>query len=899
MSPIADYNLGTARGTIELTYKGGGPEKAKEELDKTKKSGMDAGQALDRTAKTTAVAGTVMAAGLAVAVNSAASFEQRLSAIEAVSGATAREMDRISDKALQLGKDTAFSASESAQAMEELVKAGLTVDEVLNGAADATVNLAAAGEVALPEAASLAANAMSQFNLAAEDLPSVADAIAGAANASAIDVSEFGQSLSQAGAVANLAGVDFDDTATSIALLGNAGIKGSDAGTSLKSMLSRLQPTTKAQTTLMEELGIITMDAAKAQEFLRDKGIKPLGKDADTLTGQLKDYAMEMAGVDTFNSEAQAAFRKLGYETQSFSNQFYDANGNLRSMSEVSGVLEKSLEGMTAQQKQAALQTLFGSDAIRAAAILADAGADGFDKMAESIGKVSAADVAKTRMDNLKGSIEEMKGSVETLAIQLGTVFIPMVRDLVDAISAVVGWFTDLSPAMQKTIAIVAAAGASFLLFTAALIKFYQFVKAARATYAALMLAMNGSKILGPVVALFKKVTLAVRAFSLALLTNPIFLIIAAIVALIAIFVLLYKKNETVRNVINSVWAAIKSAISSVVDWLVGTAWPALQAVWAGIVMGITFMSTAVKTVLAALLAAWQAVWGLFGPVVTAVWNLIKAIVQLGLAVLMFYIGTTLKGIQLIFSTIWNAIVGVTRAVWGTLRGIVSGALNAIKAVVGGPLSAVRGAVSAAWGAVKSATSSLWNGLRSTVSGAVDRMMGVIRGIKDKVMGPFRSAGTWLVNAGKAIIQGLLDGIGKLINKVTDKLKALTDKIPKVKGPESRDKKLLRPAGRWIMEGFDDEMSDGAQRVLRNLATLNADIPATIDPTVNGSISAAVSATRDGQPISSPSTVDSGPRRMILEEGKVDLTSRSTAMITGVFVDANEQQANFEQLVGV
>ena len=174
--------------------------------------------------------GAVAAGGFGLAVNAAAGFEQRLSGIKAVSGATEAQMAAISDKALQLGADTKFSASEAAQAIEELVKAGISVDDALNGAADATVNLAAAGEIELPRAAEIAANAMSVFNLQASEMPHVADLIAGAANASAIDVEQFAQSLQQSGAAANLAGLSFDDLSVGIAAMGNAGIKGSDAG---------------------------------------------------------------------------------------------------------------------------------------------------------------------------------------------------------------------------------------------------------------------------------------------------------------------------------------------------------------------------------------------------------------------------------------------------------------------------------------------------------------------------------------------------------------------------------------------------------------------------------------------------------------------------------------------
>jgi TP901 family phage tail tape measure protein len=352
------YNLGTAEGVITTSYNGKGADAAKKDIDGLQKSTMSTGEAVGKVGNTAGIAGAAIAA---------ANFEQRMSAVQAVSGASGDEMDQLTKKALQLGKDTSFSAGEAALAIEELVKAGVSVPDVMNGAADATVALAAAGEIDLPEAAAIASNAMNQFNLSAQEMPKIADLIAGAANSSAIDVKDFGYSLSQVGAVANLAGASFDDTAAAIALMGNAGIKGSDAGTSLKTMLTNLQPQTTKAANLMKDLGLMTEDGA---------------------------------------------------------NQFYDAQGNLKSFSDIAGLLQNSLKGLTAQQKQQALTTLFGSDAVRGAAVFANQGAAGFDKMATSMTKIKAADVAKTRLDNFKGSLEAMKGSLETTGIIIGQIFL-------------------------------------------------------------------------------------------------------------------------------------------------------------------------------------------------------------------------------------------------------------------------------------------------------------------------------------------------------------------------------------------------------------------------------------------------------------------------------------------
>lgn len=429
---MADYNMGTARGRIVIEYDDNGVRRFGQDMDRTNQRGRSAQSVFQGMSSGMGKAGLGIAAGFGLAVKSAADFEKVLSGIKAVTGASSQDMEQMRQKALQLGADTKFSASEAAQAMEELAKAGVSIPDILNGAADAAVNLAAAGGTDLKTAAELSANAMNQFALSAKDLPQVADLIAGAANASAIDVEEFGLSLKQVGAVAHLTGLNFKDTAVAIAILGNAGIKGSDAGTSLKTMLSNLVPHSGKARDEMKELGIIT--------------------------------------------------KKGG-------NEFFDAAGKARPLAEISQVLQNALKNQTKEQKLATLNTLFGSDAIRAAAILTEQGADGFNKMAGAMTKVKAADVAKTRMDNLSGSVEQLKGSFETMLIKLGSGGQGPLKSLVDSLTKLVNGFNNLSNGTRQTITVIALSTGVFLLLGSAVIKtvlFFQRLAAAMRVLAGL-----------------------------------------------------------------------------------------------------------------------------------------------------------------------------------------------------------------------------------------------------------------------------------------------------------------------------------------------------------------------------------------------------------------------------
>lgn len=905
------FALGTATGRIELEYDGKGIEAAKKDQQKLMGMSQSSTQGLKTLSNTAGVAGLAIAAGLGVAVNKAADFEQRMSAIGAVSGASGKEMDGLRNKALQLGKDTQFSASESASAIEELVKAGLSVSDVLNGAADATVNLAAAGEVSMPEAAAISSNAMNQFGLTAKDMVGVVDQIAGAANASAIDVGEFGQSLAQVGAVAHLAGVSFDDTATAIAIMGNAGIKGSDAGTSLKSMFQRLQPQTKKQADQMRELGILTLNNKKAFQDLTSLGLKPASQSTKDITSAAQAYFAAQgqgAAGTTQNNKAVEKYLSLA-DLQN--NAFYDAKGNTKSLAQVSEVLKTSLKGMTQQQKQAALQTLFGSDAIRGAAILSEQGAKGFDKMSKSMGKVSAADVAKKRMDNFRGSLEQMKGSLETAGIAIGTALLPFLRQLVDFITKLANWFLGLSDTQQKWILSIIAAVGALLLIGAGIAKLIIFINSINVA----LTALKGT---------FIATWLAAA--------GPVILVIAIIAALVVAIIILWKKSETFRDIVKGVWSAIKNAVKAVVDWFQGvpgmfgdalnavknafsTALDWIKSHWRlliSIVLGPLGIIIALVTkfwpqIIGAFQAGmnflkgiWDAFWSVFGGAISAVFGLIVAIIKLALTLIAVIIYAAFLGIKAVTLAVWNSIVAIFQAVWGIItsvvrtyiaivRTVITTAWNAIKAVtgavwngimaviravwarIGGTVMAavnqVKSVLSAAWGAIKSAASAAWQALVAIVKQRVTNLINNVKTIKDKVVAFFADAGTWLIHAGEEIIHGLLQGIENVAHLVTDKIKSITGGLSKFLPGSPVKEGPLRVlnhgyAGKQIIGMIVDGMDTAAPTLARALDTYTSSVPSNFTtPTVSSGQSGGTTVNHAGTKTVEVTVVNPKPER--------------------------------------
>ena len=749
------YNLGTAEGVIRIKYDGAGAKKAQDDFAKTEASATKSGATLHSVSTKSAIAAGLLAAGIAYVADKAIDFEKEISAIGAVSGAQGPALDSLRKKALQLGADTQFSASQAAVAMEELAKSGVAVPDILNGAADAAVNLAAAGGIDLPQAADIASNAMNTFNLKASDLNGVVNDLAGAANASSVDVSDLGQALTQVGAIANLMGLSVHDTTTALAELGNAGIKGSDAGTSLKSMLMNLQPQTKAAADEMKNLGIITKDGA---------------------------------------------------------NQFFDAQGHLKSYGDISQVLQNSLKGMTDAQKEAALQTLFGSDGIRAAAVAAKNGATGFDTLAAAMSKTSAADVAKARMGNTAGQIEQLKGSVETAAIAFGELLLPALTSVAKSLTSFANWLNGLSGAWKETILIVLAAGAGLLVLVAVIAK---------------VIAVVG--VVKDVIAGFKIAWLALNASFIA---TPIGAIITAIVILIAAIFLLWTHSAGFRNFWIAVWGGIWSFMKAVGAWFAGpfanffiaafgvimTVFNAVKgpvmAVFNFIKDGIVGAFNVVNGILTFFAPLFQAVFGLIVSIVKLAWSIITAvfqvafaiitpIVQLGMLLIQGAIQAALWVIMGIWNFVWNALRSIIILVWGWIGPYVMGAITVITTIIQTALAIINGIWQGTWMVIRAIVQSVWgvivgivraavgivvgiidgikvivdrvrgffNQLRDAAKGGVDGLITFVAGIAGRVLGAIGNFGSLLYSAGQDLLRGLINGISSFVSNVVGAVK--------------------------------------------------------------------------------------------------------------------------------
>ena len=344
---------------------------------------------------------TVPILGVAVAAGKLGmDFEAEMSRVKAISGATGESFKKLNDQALQLGQDTAFSAGQAADGMENLASAGFNVEEVMQ-AMPGMLDLASSGGLEVADASDIAASALRGFGLEAGQSGHVADVLAKAAADTNANVTDMGMALKYAAAPAHALGMSLEEVSTAIGIMANAGIKGEQAGTTLRASLVSLA--------------------------------SPSGPAAD-------------------------AIKAIGFNA-------FDATGKMLPFKDVIDRLNKSTKNLTQEKKADAIATIFGREALSGMLVMMEAGPAKFDELTKSFktSDGAAKAMAVTMQDNAKSSVEQMMGSLETAAIKIETAVAPTITKFANKLQELANSFSNLSPEMQgtiiKTVLVVAAIG--------------------------------------------------------------------------------------------------------------------------------------------------------------------------------------------------------------------------------------------------------------------------------------------------------------------------------------------------------------------------------------------------------------------------------------------------------
>ncbi|MFL2001432.1 phage tail tape measure protein [Microbacterium sp. A1-JK] len=347
------------------------------------------------------IAGTAVAALVGLSVAKFTEFDQAMSQTAAATMATADEQRDLGEAALKAGADTAYSASEAAAAEEELAKAGQSVSDIVGGSLNASLGLAAAGQLAVARSAEIMATTMTQFRLPAEQAAHVADVLAAGAGKAQGSVDDLSLALSYVGPLAGSVGLSLDETAGTIAYFATQGVIGEKAGTALRGVLAGLQAPSAA---------------------------------ADR---ELKKYNISV----------------------------FDANGNMLSLAGIADQLQSNLGGLTEQERLAALGRIFGNESLNAATLLYEGGAQAVEEWTAKVNDSGyAAEQAAMRQDNLAGDVEKLGGAFDTALIRTGSGANDVLRTMVQTVTQVIDVFGEApAPVHMLTLGLGVAAGAMLL----------------------------------------------------------------------------------------------------------------------------------------------------------------------------------------------------------------------------------------------------------------------------------------------------------------------------------------------------------------------------------------------------------------------------------------------------
>jgi TP901 family phage tail tape measure protein len=720
---------------------------------------------------TVAAAGVGLATGLVQSVGAAMDFEAAMSAVQAVAGGTDADLKALSDTAIQLGQDTTLSgigATEAAQAMRELAAAGLSVDDIVGGAALGALRLASAGGIDVARAAEIAAMALANFGLAGSDAAMVADLFASAANSSAISVDDIAEAMKYVGPIASSMGLSIEEVTATIAALGNQGIKGSAAGTALRSMLVNLASPSKQAAKLIKELGL----------------------------------------------------------------EFFDANGQMKNLAGISEELKAGMAGLTDQQRAHALSTIFGNEAMTAATVLYGEGAAGINKwLSEIQNGATAAQVGAMRNDNLKGSIEALKSSFETAQIVLGTAFLPALKQLADlatgavnaSIPLIKAWGPQLAAALSAGLGalpglveraatavgslvtafralasgdingmfgpILAAIEAAFgpaamaraaggvSLFLTALEQLRGVVNLAREAFAQLPtpvqqliagflalgpavrvaavvvpLLLGALTGLGPIVG-FLTSTIPVLGAVIAALGAPLTLTIAAVAAL----ALAWTQNwfgirdatmPIVTQLVGFVTGTLIPGLQQLGAFVTGTLVPQFMAGWAQIQAAV---QAALAVIVPAMVQIGDATIAAFNAALPGIMAFIAGVQQLGAAVLpvlssvasavMSSLGPAMAALEA-----WaREVIPQFAAAWSNVASIVGPLIGALASQIGAALSAIAGFITAHSAQIQVILGGAWQAMSSMIGAVLTVITGLISSALLAISGDWRGAWDRLV----------------------------------------------------------------------------------------------------------------------------------------------------------
>ena len=782
-----------------------------------------AGQKMEAVGNSIAGAGkkmmgvTTVIGGVGVAaVKTAADFDSAMSQVAAVSGATGKDFDALRSKAREMGSKTKFSATEAAEAMNYMAMAGWKTEDMLGGI-EGVMNLAAASGEDLATTSDIVTDALTAFGLSAKDSGHFADILAAASSNANTNVSMMGETFKYCAPIAGALGFSAEDTAEAIGLMANAGIKSSQAGTALRTIMNNLAG-----------------------------DVKISGK-------AIGDVTIATTNVD----------------------------GSMRDLSDILADCRSAFGNLTESEKAQAAESLVGKNAMSGFLALMNAGEGDIEKLSSAIDNCdgSAEKMAMTMQDNLAGQLTILKSQLQELAISFGDILMPAIRSIVSKLQGFVDKLNGMDEGTKRTIVtialLVASIGPLLIIIGTTISKIgvamQGFVKLANGVSKLKVAIQGGTGVLGklgaalggvsaPVLAVVAVIAVLVAAFVHLWRTNegfrdaiigtwtrikdtisgfcqgivdrlnalgfqftdivdvlktvwdgfcqilaPIFegvfnhianilsTVTGVITGILDVFIGIFTGNWSqawtgVKEIFSSIWNGISSFFSNILNvikgvadvvlgWF-GTSWNEIwtniktffEGIWNGIVSfftgiwetiknivqtGIMLIGSILEAAVDIITLPFRFIWENCKEIIIAVWDAIKSKVTTVINAVASVISTVMNAIKTVFTTVWNAIKTVVTTVVNAIKSVVTTVFNAIKSTATTVWNAVKTAVTTPVNAIKSTVTSVFNSVKSTVTS-------IFNGIKStatSVWNGIKSAITTPIEAAKNKVKGVVDAI--------------------------------------------------------------------------------------------------------------------------------------------
>lgn len=755
--------------------------------------------------------------GLGIAaVKTAADFDSAMSQVAAVSGATGDDLQSLRDKAREMGEKTKFSASEAAQAMNYMAMAGWKSKDMISGI-DGIMNLAAASGEDLATTSDIVTDALTAFGLSAADSGHFADILAAASSNANTNVSMMGETFKYCAPIAGALGFSAEDTAEAIGLMANAGIKSSQAGTALRTIMNNL-------------------------------------------AGEVKISGQAIGDVTIATT---------------------NADGSMRSLSDILADCRVAFGGLTESEKAQAAESLVGKNAMSGFLALMNAAPADIEKLSGAIDNCdgTAEKMAATMQDNLMGQLTILKSQLEELAISFGEMLMPAIRNIVTKIQEFVDKLNGMDEGTREMVLkiglLVAALGPFLVILGTTIAKIGTamkgFVQLANGFNKLKVAVQGGTGLFGklgaaiggisaPVVAVVAVIGTLVAAFLHLWNTNEGFreAIIGTwntIKETVSTFCqgIVDRLNalgfsfQNITEVLSAVWngfcsllapvfegafqaiavvlSTVLNVITGILDVFIGLftgnwsqMWTGIQTIFSGVWEGIKGVLSAAVGIIQGIVdvflgwfgTSWSEVWtniktffeGIWNGIVSffsGIWETITNVVQTGIMLIGSILSAAFDIITLPFQFIWENCKEIIVSVWNTIKSVVSSAIGAVSSVISSVMSVIQNVISTIWtaistkistvlntiksvvttifNAIKSVASSVWNGIKSAISTVVD-------GIKSKVSSVFnavKSTVTSIFNGIKSTTTSVWNGIKTAIitpiEAAKNTIKGIVDKI--------------------------------------------------------------------------------------------------------------------------